>query len=301
VRCVGLLLLAAAALTAPPIAALGGQQTNGGALVLRGTCAAGDIKACTSCEIALARDRAAPIGDRTLTGACPKMMAGHYRLAIAVPVALVPAQPAAPIFAQLQAAFGATARDDASGRARAVLPETAPASWNWWGLAGAVIGRTLPVTLARDSAVDVAVTLGEARYFIPRRTQGPARRDGRLVVHKGTLVRLQRVPAPGEDHGPDLGTPREFGAKTLADIVPGHTTKAQVRALLGEPWRTVAPDSDEAEPEIWEYRGKDASGLYRIHIEFDDRGRTALLVKVPDKTHEAQARAAKTPAGPDKP
>jgi hypothetical protein len=144
--------------------------------------------------------------------------------------------------------------------------------------------------------VDVTVELADVRYFVPRQTQGPAHHDGELVMQKGELIRLERMPE--STAGRDLGAPRQFGAKTLAEIVPGRTTKAQVAALLGEPWRTVASDPDESEPEIWEYRGKDASGLYRIHIEFDDRGTASLIVKVSDRTHSARARVAKTPGKP---
>ena len=95
--------------------------------------------------------------------------------------------------------------------------------------------------------------------------------------------------------------PREFSAEALAAVVPGRTTEKQVEALLGEPWRTDAGDEDEAIPESWDYRGRDASGTYQLHIEFDARGTTSLIVKVPDKTHTAIPTVAKAPAGPAKP
>jgi hypothetical protein len=41
---------------------------------------------------------------------------------------------------------------------------------------------------------------------------------------------------------------------------------------------------------IWEYRGHDASGTYRVHIEFDSRKITTLIAQIPDKTGEALAR-----------
>jgi outer membrane protein assembly factor BamE (lipoprotein component of BamABCDE complex) len=101
---------------------------------------------------------------------------------------------------------------------------------------------------------------------------------------------------------PDPGTAREFSATTLAEVDPGRTTKAQVEALLGAPWRTsFSDDQDEPGPVVWEYRGRDEDGTYRVHIEFDDDDITTLIAKIPDKTGEAPARVAKTPPRPDKP
>lgn len=97
----------------------------------------------------------------------------------------------------------------------------------------------------------------------------------------------------------DPGRARTFSAATLAKVTPGQTTKAQIEALLGQPWRTTfADDSDEPGPLVWEYRGKDANGTYRVHIEFDSRGTTTLIAEIPDKTGEAPARVAKAPPGP---
>ena len=100
---------------------------------------------------------------------------------------------------------------------------------------------------------------------------------------------------------PDPGRVREFSAATLAKVIPGQTTKAQIEALLGLPWRTTfADDSDEPGPLVWEYRGKGADGTYRVHIEFDSRGRATLIAEIPDKTGVAPARVAKAPPGPVK-
>ena len=97
------------------------------------------------------------------------------------------------------------------------------------------------------------------------------------------------------------GRAREFSAATLAKVTPGQTTKAQIEALLGQPWRTTfADDSDEPGPLVWEYRGKDANGTYRVHIEFDSRGTTTLIAEIPDKTGQAPAQVAKAPPGPVK-
>jgi outer membrane protein assembly factor BamE (lipoprotein component of BamABCDE complex) len=100
----------------------------------------------------------------------------------------------------------------------------------------------------------------------------------------------------------DPGRPRDFSAATLEKVTPGQTTKTQIEALLGQPWRTTfADDADEPGPVVWEYRGKDSNGSYRVHIEFDSHDITTLIAKIPDSTGEAPARVAKKPPGPDKP
>ena len=110
-----------------------------------------------------------------------------------------------------------------------------------------------------------------------------------------------RTAGVGFESGPWLLTIREFSAETLAAVVPGRSTEKQVEALLGKPWRTDAADEDEAIPESWDYRGKDADGIYLVHIEFDASGTTSLIVKVPEKTHTATPTVAKAQAGSGKP
>jgi outer membrane protein assembly factor BamE (lipoprotein component of BamABCDE complex) len=105
----------------------------------------------------------------------------------------------------------------------------------------------------------------------------------------------------GADNSADPGRPRDFSAATLAKVTPGETTKAQIEALLGQPWRTTfAEDSDEPGPIVWEYRGQDSNGTYRVHIEFDSHDMTTLIAKIPDKTGEAPARVAKKAPAPGK-
>jgi len=100
----------------------------------------------------------------------------------------------------------------------------------------------------------------------------------------------------------DPAQARDFSAATLAKVTPGQTTKTQIEALLGKPWRTTfADDSDEPGPVVWEYRGENANGTYRVHIEFDSHDITALIAEIPDSTGEAPARVAKTPPRPGNP
>ena len=296
-----LFLVGAAALGVPLVSAKGAEQATGGPVVLEGKCATADNSAaCISCAVALAQDLKQPAGDRALIGSCPNMAAGRYSLRIAVPVELVPAQPAPRIFGQLQESFGATSREQ-DGQARGVLAETPAVTWSWFGPGSVMIYQTTPVTIDRDAGVDITFKLQNLRYFIPHRTQGPAHDDGELIVGKAELISLERLPTAGSAGTVDPGEPREFSAETLAAVVPGRTTEKQVEALLGQPWRTDAGDEDEQIPESWDYRGKDADGIYLVHIEFDARGTTSLIVKIPEKTHTAIPIVAKAPADPTKP
>lgn len=84
----------------------------------------------------------------------------------------------------------------------------------------------------------------------------------------------------------------------LAGITPGVSTKAQVRALLGAPWRVLqfndcgmAPEGQS--DETWEYRGSDGSGTYRVHVEFDEHSVTHLIARIPDSVPGGKGTAAK--------
>jgi hypothetical protein len=80
----------------------------------------------------------------------------------------------------------------------------------------------------------------------------------------------------------------------LAKVVPG-ISKAQVKSLLGAPWRTVQyNDLNEIENEFWEYRGKDAHGTYRVHIEFDLHGIVLIVGKIPDQVAGSKGTPAKS-------
>jgi hypothetical protein len=76
---------------------------------------------------------------------------------------------------------------------------------------------------------------------------------------------------------------RAIDPQRLAKVVPG-ISKAQVKSLLGAPWRTVQynDEEEELENEFWEYRGKDSHGTYRIHIEFDRHDVVLIVGKIPD-------------------
>jgi hypothetical protein len=87
---------------------------------------------------------------------------------------------------------------------------------------------------------------------------------------------------------------RAIDPQVLAKVVPG-ISKAQVKSLLGAPWRTVQyNDDEEVENEIWEYRGKDAQGAYRVHIEFDQHDTVVIVGKIPDQVAGGKGTPAKS-------
>jgi hypothetical protein len=80
-----------------------------------------------------------------------------------------------------------------------------------------------------------------------------------------------------------------LGPRALAQIVPGHSTKAELSALLGAPWRIVQfNDCGEAmagqADETWEYRGIGPNGAYLLHVEFDEHGVVHLIAEIPDNS-----------------
>jgi len=104
-----------------------------------------------------------------------------------------------------------------------------------------------------------------------------------FITWAGTL-------SSGADSSAAIGV---ISAEKLAKIVPG-VSKAQVRALLGVPWRTVQyNDVDEIENEIWENRGRDPNGSYRLHIEFDKHDLVLLVGRIPDKLPSAPGAPAR--------
>ncbi|HWZ62711.1 MAG TPA: hypothetical protein VNX02_06805 [Steroidobacteraceae bacterium] len=88
------------------------------------------------------------------------------------------------------------------------------------------------------------------------------------------------------------------GTHRASDITPGVTTKAQVHAQLGTPWRIVQfNDCGMAMPgqedETWEYRGSDGKGTFRLHVEFDDNGVARLVARIPDSVPGGKGTAAR--------
>ena len=89
---------------------------------------------------------------------------------------------------------------------------------------------------------------------------------------------------------------------TLAQVKPGSSTKAQVQALLGAPWRILQfNDCGMSMPgqadETWDYRGRNAKGTYRVHIEFDDNDVASVVAKIPDHATGTKGTRARVAPG----
>lgn len=90
--------------------------------------------------------------------------------------------------------------------------------------------------------------------------------------------------AASPDNG---GTVTAKASGEIAKIVPGRSTKADIRARFGAPWRIVQFNDcgmamDGQADETWEYRGAGPGGGYRLHIEFGDNDVVHLIGKIPD-------------------
>jgi outer membrane protein assembly factor BamE (lipoprotein component of BamABCDE complex) len=76
--------------------------------------------------------------------------------------------------------------------------------------------------------------------------------------------------------------------ETFSKIKVGTSTQDEVKDLLGTPWRITNYGETycgcrHTEPqEVWDYRGADASGGYKFHLEFDDEGIVRIAAKIPD-------------------
>jgi hypothetical protein len=107
-------------------------------------------------------------------------------------------------------------------------------------------------------------------------------------------------------HAESDGAVAAVGTQQLAKIIPGQSTKADIQAMLGAPWRVVQFNDcgmamDDQANETWEYRGADSSGGFRVHVEFGDNGVVHLVAKIPAGTAGGLPTMAKVaPAEPSK-
>jgi len=137
------------------------------------------------------------------------------------------------------------------------------------------------------------------------KTKSIARGMAGVVCGAGLAICCFSIPgftAPGDAPSDDSAAAAAVrGAelnRKLPEIVPGKSTKAQVQSLLGIPWRIVQFNDcgeamDHQSDETWDYRGKDSSGTYRVHIEFDDHDIAHLVAKIPDRVAGGKGTAAK--------
>ena len=116
-----------------------------------------------------------------------------------------------------------------------------------------------------------------------------------LWCSAASLAYAADAPPPASDAAAPANAEPIVNEQTIAKVIPGQSTSAQVQTLLGTPWR--ATQLDDCGAETWEYRGSDADGAYTVHIEFDDHHVTSVVAKVTEKgpaVKRAVARAVPT-------
>ncbi len=90
----------------------------------------------------------------------------------------------------------------------------------------------------------------------------------------------------------------DLNLEMIAKIKVGSTTRAQVKELLGAPWRMN--NYGDCNPvdyqETWEYLGRDANGAFKISIEFDEAGIARIVAKTPAKGPVVVLAAASRPS-----
>jgi len=93
-------------------------------------------------------------------------------------------------------------------------------------------------------------------------------------------------------------TTSDLSMDLVAKIKVGSSTGAQVKELLGTPWRTN--NYGDCNPvdyqETWEYLGHDADGRFKISIEFDEAGIARIVAKTPAKGPVVVLAAAPKPS-----
>jgi hypothetical protein len=124
-----------------------------------------------------------------------------------------------------------------------------------------------------------------------------------ICIAAGAAAFLVLVPVAARCETASASNGAALAPQTIAKIVPGQTTKAGVRSLFGAPWRVVQFNDcgeamDDQADETWEYRGNDAAGGFRLHVEFDDKGVVHLIAKIPDDAHGKGTIAKVAPGTP---
>jgi outer membrane protein assembly factor BamE (lipoprotein component of BamABCDE complex) len=84
---------------------------------------------------------------------------------------------------------------------------------------------------------------------------------------------------------PATAATQELTMEMVAKINVGASTGAQLKEMLGTPWRTT--NYGDCNPidyqELWEYLGRDTNGPFKITVEFDEAGIARLVAKTPAK------------------
>jgi outer membrane protein assembly factor BamE (lipoprotein component of BamABCDE complex) len=107
-----------------------------------------------------------------------------------------------------------------------------------------------------------------------RRSRFLRREDMRFAIsaHLVAVLLLSAFVVASDTSGSAKYLNEHLNMEAVAKIKVGSSTSTEVEQLLGTPWRTTNyGDCNPADyQELWEYVGKDSTGLFRLHIEFDE-------------------------------
>ena len=174
-----------------------------------------------------------------------------------------------------------------------------PEIWEWRGQDKKIGAYRVHVEFIRDIVTNIAK--------VPEKTHRAVARVAPVEAGTGSDTQTATAEAAsGASSIPDRsGYDRDYSDASLATVIPGKTTQAEVETLLGQPWRTtnfakIGEGDPRQEPEVWEWRGQDAENdLYRVHIEFDQQGIVTNIAKIAERTGTGEARV--VPASADAP
>jgi outer membrane protein assembly factor BamE (lipoprotein component of BamABCDE complex) len=176
-----------------------------------------------------------------------------------------------------------------------------PEIWEWRGHDKKIGTYRVHVEFTRDVVTNIAK--------VPEKTHRAVARVAPVEASSGSDTQTAAAEAAsGAGSIPDRsGYDRDYSDASLAKVLPGKTTQAEVETLLGQPWRTtnfakVGEGKPEEEPEVWEWRGQDAENdLYRVHIEFNQQGIVTNIAKIAEKTGTGEARVVPVSADTSRP
>jgi len=170
-----------------------------------------------------------------------------------------------------------------------------PEIWEWRGRDKKIGSYRVHVEFKHDVVTNIAK--------VPEKTGIAKARVAPAEPSTGSDKQTANAEAgPGPAAIPDRsGYDRDYSDASLAQVIPGKTTQAEVETLLGQPWRTtnfakIGEGDPRDEPEVWEWRGQDAQNdPYRVHIEFNQHGVVTNVAKIGESAGTAPARVVAPP------
>jgi outer membrane protein assembly factor BamE (lipoprotein component of BamABCDE complex) len=176
-----------------------------------------------------------------------------------------------------------------------------PEIWEWRGQDKKIGAYRVHVEFKQDVVTNIAK--------VPEKTGMAKARIAPSETGTGSDMRTAKAEGgPRPASIPDRsGYERDYSDASLAKLVPGKTTQAEVETLLGQPWRTtnfakIGEGKPEDEPEVWEWRGQGSENdPYRVHVEFNQQGIVTNVAKISESTGTGPARIVAPPTDASRP